>query len=136
MISQGWGWGLTQGLKTIPEYFHLRASLCHAWAACPTWYLSRYILGIHFPKAPDLSVVSIDIRTDTVTSASGAYPHPHGGVIEISWHLENGKRVFDLVRAPNGVEVLLPPPSAATAPLPATATRTADAGVLIPAQRG
>ena len=146
MICQGWGWGLSQGLKTIPEYFHLRASLCHAWAACPTYYLSRYLLGIHFPKAPDMSVVGIDIRTDAITSASGAYPHPHGGVIEISWHMENGKRVFDVVRAPDGVEVVLPTTfvgaghsadavaDAVAAPIAAGGSRGSASGVLIPAQ--
>ena len=108
MIRQGWGWGLTQGIKTVPEYFSLKSSLCHAWSACPTYYLSRYLLGVHFPKAPDMSVVGIDVRTPDITWARGTYPHPSGGVIEIAWHMENGKRRFDLVRAPAGVTVWLP----------------------------
>jgi alpha-L-rhamnosidase len=108
MIGQGWGWALAQGLKTVPEYFSLKHSLCHAWSACPTYYLSRYLLGIHFPQAPDMSVVGIDIRTDDIAWARGTYPHPSGGVIEIAWHLEEGKRIFDRVNVPAGMTVLLP----------------------------
>ncbi|MBD2129121.1 family 78 glycoside hydrolase catalytic domain [Microcoleus sp. ZQ-A2] len=108
MMRQGWGWVLAQGLKTCPEYFSIspKLSLCHAWSASPTYYLSKYILGVHFPKAPDLDIVEIRVQTQSITQAEGAFPHPKG-LIEVKWHTENGKRIFDKVKAPEGVEIRL-----------------------------
>jgi hypothetical protein len=108
MMRQGWGWVLAQGLKTCPEYFSIspKLSLCHAWSASPTYYLSKYILGVHFPKAPELDIVEIRVQTQSITQAEGAFPHPKG-LIEVKWHTENGKRIFDKVKAPEGVEIRL-----------------------------
>ena len=105
MMRIGWGWFLFKGCKTIPEYFTFRSSLCHAWSASPTYYLSKNVLGIQFPKAPDLNYVEIRVQTHHVTFAEGTYPHPKG-VIEVKWHTDDaGKRVFDVVKGPEGVEV-------------------------------
>ena len=41
-----WGWALDQGLTTWPEVFDLRWSHCHQWSGCPTWQLTRYVLGV------------------------------------------------------------------------------------------
>jgi len=82
LMKQGWGWALAQGLKTCPEYFRLTSSLCHAWSASPTYYLSKYVLGVHFPKAPDLNEVEIHVQTNQVKHAEGAFPHPEG-LIEV-----------------------------------------------------
>ncbi|MFM8413859.1 MAG: hypothetical protein ACKOCX_03955 [Planctomycetota bacterium] len=41
-----WGWALANGRTTWPEVFDLRWSQCHQWAGCPTWQLSRYVLGL------------------------------------------------------------------------------------------
>jgi alpha-L-rhamnosidase len=107
IIKQGWGWALYNGMKTTPEYFSKDpgGSLCHAWSASPTYFFSKYALGINFPKAPDLSYVEIKVQTASITEMEGKYPHPKGGVIEVKWHTENGKRVFDYVKAPDGVQV-------------------------------
>jgi hypothetical protein len=43
VIRNCWGWCLSQGLTTWPEFFSLRGSHCHQWSACPTWLLSRYL---------------------------------------------------------------------------------------------
>jgi alpha-L-rhamnosidase len=102
LIRQGWGWMLAQGLKTCPEYLNLTDSLCHAWSAAPVYFLSKFGLGIDFPDAPDLSRVVIKVQTGTLESVDGAWPHPQG-LIEIKWHLENGRRVFDHIKMPPGV---------------------------------
>jgi len=104
MMKQGWGWALAQGLKTCPEYFSLHRSQCHAWSASPTYYLSKYVLGVHFPKAPDLDYVELNVKTHYVEHAEGRFPHPKG-VIYVKWHKENGKIVFDVVKAPERVIV-------------------------------
>ncbi len=103
-MRQGWGWALAQGIRTTPEYFNLTSSLCQAWSGSPTWYLSKNILGVRFPKAPDLSKVEIEVKTEDIQFAEGAFPHPDG-VIEVRWHMEGQERVFDYVKAPDGVIV-------------------------------
>lgn len=105
LISDGWGWVINQDLKTCPEYWTKDTSLCHAWSASPMYHLSKNILGIHFPKAPDLSLAQIKINTKSVSWAEGKFPHPKGGVIEVKWHTEGDKRVFDYVKAPEGVKI-------------------------------
>ncbi|MDX2197200.1 MAG: alpha-L-rhamnosidase N-terminal domain-containing protein [Cytophagales bacterium] len=104
IIKDGWGWCLMMGMKTTPEYFELFNSLCHAWSAHPGYYLSKYVLGVQFPKAPDLKYVEINVKTQNVQQAEGAFPHPQGGIIKVKWHMQGGKRVFDYVIVPQGVE--------------------------------
>ncbi|MFD1678097.1 alpha-L-rhamnosidase N-terminal domain-containing protein [Alicyclobacillus fodiniaquatilis] len=104
LIRQGWGWMLAQGLRTCPEYFDLNLSLCHAWSASPTFYLSKQLLGVHFPEAPNLDVVDIRVQAHSVTEAEGAFPHPRG-CIEVKWHTEAHGRVLDYVKVPAGVRV-------------------------------
>ncbi len=103
VMRQGWGWMLAQGLKTCAEYFSLDASHCHAWSASPTYYLSRNVLGVHFPEAPNLDVVEIRVKAHGIVWAEGAYPHPRGS-IAVKWRLQDGRRVID-VEAPPGVTV-------------------------------
>lgn len=105
MMRTGWGWALAQGMRTCPEYWNDHASLCHAWSAGPTWFLSRQVLGVHYPVPGDTSKVAIKVQAEGITSAEGAFPHPRG-VVEVKWHLEKGRRVFDRVKAPRGVKVL------------------------------
>jgi hypothetical protein len=105
LMRQGWGHFLSHGLKTTPEYFTMDQSLCHAWSASPAYYLSKYVLGIEFPDAPNLDVVRINVQANSITEAEGAWPHPRG-VVEVKWHLDGERRVFDFVRAPAGVRVI------------------------------
>jgi hypothetical protein len=104
MMRTGWGWALSQGMRTCPEYWTTRSSQCHAWSASPTYYLSRYVLGVHYPAAPDMDTVEIRVQTESVTQAEGAFPHPRG-TVRVKWHTHRGKRVFDYVKAPKGVKV-------------------------------
>lgn len=105
-IRQAWGWCLMKGMRNTPEYFDLSPSqsMSHAWSASPAYFMSKYILGVTYPQAPDYSKVSIDVRTSVVQQAEGSYPHPDG-VVEVKWHMENGKRIFDLIKVPKGVTV-------------------------------
>jgi hypothetical protein len=104
IMRQGWGWMLAQGLKTTAEYFRIQVSLCHAWSASPAYYLSKNILGVNFPKAPNLNHVEIKVNTGSVEHAEGAYPHPKGSIL-VKWHRKKGKVVFDKIEAPKCVKV-------------------------------
>ncbi|AZN38253.1 alpha-L-rhamnosidase-related protein [Paenibacillus albus] len=104
MMRQGWGWFLQKGLKQTPEYYDLGQSLCHAWSSCPTYFMSRHVLGVQLPEiGRHPNEVVIDVQAAGVTSAEGAVPHALG-LIEVKWHLgDDGKRVFDYVRVPAGL---------------------------------
>ena len=105
IISEGWGSMLSTGVRTCMEYYNqMNDSHCHAWSASPGYYLSKHVLGVNFPKAPDMDTVEIRVQTGIVTSAEGAFPHPRG-VIKVKWHMEENRRIFDFICAPTGVTV-------------------------------
>ncbi len=106
LIRQGWGWCLYNGFVTTPEYFDKNPynSMCHAWSASPVYYLSKYIIGVNYPEAPNLDIVSVAPKTNSISYFEGKYPHPKGE-IEVKWHRENGKIVFDYINVPKGVVV-------------------------------
>ncbi|WP_181357652.1 trehalase family glycosidase [Stenomitos frigidus] len=108
LMRQGWGFFLAKGYQTTPEDFHDSPyqSLCHAWSASPVYYLSKYILGVHYTKAPDFSEVLIKPQTKSVQQAEGKVPHPKG-VVEVKWHREKAQIVFDYLKAPEGVKVVI-----------------------------
>jgi hypothetical protein len=85
-IRTCWGWLLSQGYTTWPEVFDSRWSHCHQWSGCPTWILSRYLLGLH-PRF-DLGFGHYDLAIDPgdQSSASGAIPFPmQSGVVRLTW---------------------------------------------------
>ncbi|QHT61517.1 hypothetical protein GXP70_17120 [Paenibacillus lycopersici] len=106
MMRQGWGWFLQQGLKQTPEYFDLSNSLCHAWSSCPTYFLSRHVLGIQLPQEGAREVV-IRVTASGVTEAEGAVPLADG-LVEVKWHTDaDGMRVFDYVRVPESYQAVI-----------------------------
>ena len=76
---------LQDGRTTWVEVFDTRWSHCHQWAGCPTWILSRYILGL-FPRF-DREIGSFDLRLESfgMSKASGRLPLQQGGWAEIAW---------------------------------------------------
>ena len=81
-----WGWMLDQGLTTWPEVFDLRWSHCHQWAGCPTWHLSRYVLGLQprFDRGP--GHFEIKLIPGSLTSAKGSLPlDGEGKAVRIEW---------------------------------------------------
>ena len=81
-----WGHWLEIGLTTWPEVFDIRWSHCHQWSGCPTWILSRYVLGLH-PRF-DLGTDHYDLRLETggLDHVSGTLPVPGSDhTVSISW---------------------------------------------------
>ncbi|MCL2665827.1 MAG: hypothetical protein FWE82_09445, partial [Defluviitaleaceae bacterium] len=101
-IKLGWGWFLAKGLKTTPEHFNVDESRCHAWTSTPMYALSRHALGVKCDLETGLGHVVIDVKPGTLEWAKGTFPHAKG-TIEIEWHKENGKIIFDKAAVPNGV---------------------------------
>jgi hypothetical protein len=81
-----WGWSLEDGRTTWLEVFDTRWSHCHQWAGCPTWQLSRYLLGLQarFDLGPMNFAVSL--ATGSLTTVSGTLPIAgRDGIIKVSW---------------------------------------------------
>jgi alpha-L-rhamnosidase len=81
-----WGWALGDGRTTWLEVFDTRWSHCHQWSGCPTWQLSRYVLGLQprYDLAP--RHYTLCLRAGSLSQAEGKLPLPDGqGVIEVKW---------------------------------------------------
>jgi len=81
-----WGWAMDQGCTTWPEVFDLRWSHSHHWSGCPTWQLSRYVLGLHPRFDKGQNHYEFHFIPGELTAASGTVPVPHSDAkIEIEW---------------------------------------------------
>jgi len=82
-----WGWALEEGLTTWPEVFDKNWSHCHQWSGCPTWILSRYVLGLH-PRF-DLGETHylLNLETGGLDSAEGVVPISHSeNHVSVFWN--------------------------------------------------
>lgn len=106
-----WGYLLENGRTTWMEVFDDRWSHCHVWSACPTWQLSRHVLGLH-PRF-DLRPARFDLRISpgSLRHARGRLPHPSGGWIDVSWKRDADELLWEAqsehpfaLRLPDGTE--------------------------------
>lgn len=114
-MSRCWKPMLDAGATTTWESFggDPGGSLCHAWGASPTYYLSAQVLGVGFPDPADSSRVRIAPRPGSLTWARGVWPHPRGP-IRVGWRFE-GDQLKVEATGPEGVELILPGSDAAGA---------------------
>lgn len=90
-----WGWMLAVEDGSWLEVFDERWSHCHAWAGCPTWQLSRFLLGLS-PRA-DLDAGTFDfcLAPGSMTRARGMLPHARARrPIEIAWERRGDEVLF------------------------------------------
>lgn len=81
-----WGWALEQNNTTWVEVFDTRWSHCHQWSGCPTWQLSRYVLGLNPRFDIGENCFEINIKPGSLLSALGKVPNPKGEYpIEVQW---------------------------------------------------
>jgi hypothetical protein len=80
-----WGWALGNGRTTWLEVFDPRWSHCHQWAGCPTWQLTRYVLGL-WPRY-DLGQDHYELHFEpgSLERARGRLPLAAGTGIDIAW---------------------------------------------------
>jgi hypothetical protein len=91
-----WGWALEDGRTTWVEVFDTRWSHCHQWSGCPTWQLSRYVLGLN-PRY-DRGERHFDLRViaGSLAKAQGKVPLADGGVIDVAWKREKDRIRYQL----------------------------------------
>jgi hypothetical protein len=90
------GFMLEEGRTTWIEVFDTRWTHCHQWSGCPTWLLSRYVLGLHPAFQSEIGLFDFRFEPGSLQQASGRIPHPLGGWIEIQWHRDGGASLFTI----------------------------------------
>ncbi|MEI6915656.1 MAG: family 78 glycoside hydrolase catalytic domain, partial [Armatimonadota bacterium] len=114
LTRQWWGLMLDTDASTCWETFpgfegqgRWTRSHCHAWSAAPTYFQSRYQLGVS-PLEAGFQKALIQPETAGLEWAKGRVPTPHGE-IGVQWDLR-GKRLSVIVALPASVcaEIVLP----------------------------
>ncbi len=86
-------------------YKGLRHSLCHGWAAGPTAWLTRHVLGLQ-PLSPGCALVQVRPNLGGLEYAEGALPTPHG-LVEVRHRRCADGRIETECTAPPGVRTTL-----------------------------
>jgi alpha-L-rhamnosidase len=102
-IRLAWSRMILAGADTAWEHFTDESSLCHAWSAAPTYYLTSQALGVPlgFPEPLDPKELVIAPQSATLEWARGLVPHPVGPVY-VEWRVE-GARLMVTCDVPQGV---------------------------------
>ncbi|HUY12357.1 MAG TPA: family 78 glycoside hydrolase catalytic domain [Terriglobia bacterium] len=82
-IERFWGPMVAQGNGTFWENFNTQGTLCHAWSAAPTYFITTLILGVK-PTKPGYSVYEVAPHPADLEWAKGAVPTVHG-LITVDW---------------------------------------------------
>ncbi len=117
IVRDRWGLMVDKGATTFWETFPgynkdwWTRSYCHAWSAAPTYFLTRYQLGVWWAD-PGCDVVRIAPKPVDLTWARGRWHTPHGSV-EVSWEKDAEQLVLD-VDLPDGVRGIVELPGEAS----------------------
>ncbi len=86
LIRTHYGGLLDQGATTWWETFSSRerqdSALSHGWGGAPTWYLSRYVLGIQIDTPQQWQVAP---QPSSLRRANGRMPLSNGNQISVEW---------------------------------------------------
>ena len=85
-------------------YKGFRHSFCHGWAAGPTAWLSRYVLGVEVIE-PGCKTVRILPNLGDLEWVEGSYPTPYG-TIKIRHEKRPDGKIASKIDAPSGVKVV------------------------------
>jgi len=100
-----WGWALEDDRTTWLEVFDLRWSHCHEWSGCPTWQLSRYVLGLRPRLDLEAATYELSIQPGDLKQAAGTVPTPNGKEISVSW-IRNRDGIQVKIRTQEPIRVL------------------------------
>jgi hypothetical protein len=85
-----WGWAMADNRTTWLEVFDRRWSHSHHWSGCPTWQLSRYLLGLWPRFDIDKNLFVLRITPNSLSSANGRIPIPGTqSYIDVDWKRQN-----------------------------------------------
>ena len=86
-------------------YKQFRHSLCHGWASGPTWFLTRYVLGVRVLE-PGCKKLLIKPYLSNLDYVKGKYPTPYGAVT-IEHCKDASGNVKTSVDAPKEIEIVI-----------------------------
>jgi len=101
-----WGWALEDDRTTWLEVFDTRWSHCHQWAGCPTWQLSRFLLGLQPRNDLGARHFVLSLSPGALRQAQGKVPLAEGGAVEVSWS-RIGKGIRYRLTTPKPIHVHL-----------------------------
>lgn len=101
-----WGWALGGGRTTWLEVFDPRWSHCHEWSGCPTWQLSRYVLGLRPRFDMGKDTYELSVQPGRLKRVSGAVPTPSGNPVQVAWTNE-GDGIHVAIRTQRALRVLV-----------------------------
>ena len=86
-------------------YKQFRHSLCHGWASGPTWFMTRYLLGVRILE-PGCKKLLIKPCLSDLGYVKGKYPTPYGAVT-IEHKKDGSGKINTVFDAPKEVEIVL-----------------------------
>ena len=84
-------------------YKQFRHSLCHGWASSPTWFLTRYVLGIRISE-PGCKKLLIKPCLSKLDYVKGKYPTPYG-TVTVEHKKDASGNIKTAVDAPREIEI-------------------------------
>ncbi len=91
-----WGWALEDNRTTWLEVFDTRWTHCHLWSGCPTWQLSRYVLGMQSRFDIEKNRFDFDLKACSLEHAEGDIPLPSGNSVHVKWIKNSGNLSYEL----------------------------------------
>jgi hypothetical protein len=89
------------GAYCYPGYRH---SFCHGWAAGPTAWLTRHVLGVEVVE-PGSKALRIIPNLGDLEWVEGTYPTPYG-VVSIKHTKSKDGTIVSQIKAPKGVKIV------------------------------
>lgn len=85
-IRTGWGWALEQTDGTWLELFDTNWSHAHQWSGCPTWLMTRYLLGLNPRYDLGPRTFEFAVADGAFSQVSGRVPLPYeDGHVDVRW---------------------------------------------------
>ena len=84
-------------------YKQFRHSLCHGWASSPTWFLTRYVLGIRILE-PGCKKLLIKPCLADLDYVKGKYPTPYG-IVTVEHKKDASGKIETFVDAPKEIGI-------------------------------
>lgn len=84
-------------------YKQFRHSLCHGWASSPTWFLTKYVLGVRVLE-PGCKKLCIKPCLSNLEYAKGKYPTPYG-TVTVEHIKDTSGKIKTTVDAPEEIEI-------------------------------
>ncbi|MDR3718999.1 MAG: hypothetical protein P4K98_09365 [Bryobacteraceae bacterium] len=106
VYRKAWGWALEDGRTTWLEVFDTRWSHCHAWAGCPTWQLTRFLMGLNRRFDLGREHYTFKLQPGSLNHVQGLFPTSSGAAIRIEWS-RNGGSIHYLLETPHPITLHL-----------------------------